>query len=105
MAQFSSEQQEESSTKGSWMTTRQLFRDLASQLTEEADIDEHTCSGRGGSTICTVGEKVVIFGGVNRQQIHFSDCSVIESATLDSPTSVEKIARLVSMLIHCHFTS
>ena len=79
---------------------RRIVENLASQTQEEGTIAESTSySGRGGSTINAVGEKMVImFGGANREMAHFSDVWVF-----DSPLEKEKdstdVARLVSLIM------
>ena len=70
---------------------------LASQVPEpEGGIE--TCSGRGGSTINSIGgKKVVIFGGANREMLHFSDVWVLNSP-LEKGTDSKDAAKLVSQL-------
>ena len=74
----------------------QIFSGLPTQLDAGVQSDESTCIGRGGSSICTVGDYVLVFGGVSRTQIHFSDMWVIERAKLTGRPQDEKFARLVS---------
>ena len=76
---------------------RRTVESLASQVPEpEGGIE--TCSGRGGSTINSIGgKKVVIFGGANREMLHFSDVWVLDSP-LEKGTDSKDAAKLVSQL-------
>ena len=55
-----------------------------SELSTDQLVGEYACSGRGGSTICVVGDHIIIFGGANREQVHFSDLWTFQIAVLNS---------------------
>ena len=45
--------------------------------------DSNILSGRGGCTICDIGSYVIIFGGANREQVHFSDTWTVEKSEIE----------------------
>ena len=79
---------------------RRIVENLASQKQEEGTIPENTSfSGRGGSTINAIGdEKVIMFGGANREMVHFSDVWVFDSP-LKKETDSTDVARYVRLMI------
>ena len=37
----------------------------------------------GGCTICEIGKYVIIFGGANREQVHFSETWIVEKSEIE----------------------
>ena len=79
---------------------RRIVENLASQKQKEGTIPENiSFSGRGGSTINAIGDnKVIMFGGANREMVHFSDVWVFDSPLKKEKDSTD-VARQVSLTI------
>ena len=79
---------------------RCVVENLASQVKGEGnEVENYSCSGRGGSTVsCIGGKKIIIFGGANREMEHFSDVWVIDSFMEENKKSTD-VAQPVRLMI------
>lgn len=81
------------STETQWKSCC-VIPNLHSQSTgDEVTIES---SGRGGSSMCAVDDKVVIFGGANRSQVHFADVWVMDIASLLNKSHASPVIHMVN---------